>query len=106
MILRFLLLIFSFIPCFTHAQILQFPIEDLVRYTPKNEYQRDASGRPFVSDESLERLKEISVEVAWGVLRKEGYERQFVGDFKILHPGKIMVGRAVTAQFLPDRPDV
>ena len=39
------------------------------------------------------------------MLRKHGYHRQFAGDWKQTHPGKILVGRAVTAQFLPHRPD-
>jgi len=93
-------------PYFIYSQIVDFPKEDLIRYTPNEQYERDDYGRVIVPDEKLEALKDISVEIAWGVLRKEGYERQFVGDFKILHPGKRIVGRAVTAQFLPDRPDV
>ena len=31
--------------------------------------------------------------------------RQFEGDWSETHPGTIIVGRAVTAQFLPHRPD-
>ncbi|MBV6652514.1 MAG: hypothetical protein KI786_02085 [Mameliella sp.] len=106
MIFRMLLFIFLLPPYFTYSQIVDFPKEDLIRYTPNEQYERDDYGRVIVPDEKLEALKDISVGIAWGVLRKEGYERQFVGDFKILHPGKRIVGRAVTAQFLPDRPDV
>jgi len=39
------------------------------------------------------------------VLREHGYPRQFEGNWMQTHPGRILVGRAVTAQFLPHRPD-
>jgi len=31
---------------------------------------------------------------------------QFAGDWKVLNPGKRLVGRAFTVQFMPARPDV
>jgi regulator of RNase E activity RraA len=34
------------------------------------------------------------------------YPNQFSGDWKILNPGKKLVGRAFTVQFMPTRPDV
>jgi regulator of RNase E activity RraA len=90
----------------TPAQILRLSREELIRFTPLNPYERFPDGRPRVPDEWLERLKELSVEDAWGVLRSKGYNNQYAGDFQILHPGKKLVGRAVTAQYLPLRPDV
>ena len=39
------------------------------------------------------------------MLRNHGYNRQFEGNRMETHPGTIMVGRAVTAQFVPHRPD-
>jgi regulator of RNase E activity RraA len=71
-------------------------------------------GRPKVSDDLLERLKDVAVEDAWGYLRSHGYYRQYVnfpngprdGSWKILHPDKVMTGRVVTAQFMPYRPDL
>jgi len=88
------------------AQILRLSREELIRFTPLNPYERFPDGRPRVPDEWLERLKELSVEDAWGVLRSRGYPNQYAGDFQILHPGRKLVGRAVTAQYLPFRPDV
>lgn len=68
--------------------------------------ERFASGRPKVPDDLLERMKLVTTEEAWGVLRKHGYDRQFEGNWFQTHPDKILVGRAVTAMMLPHRPDL
>jgi len=68
--------------------------------------ERFADGRPKVSDALLERLKKISVEEAWGVLRNKGYQNQYEGDWTIIHPEESMTGRVVTAQYMPLRPDL
>lgn len=62
-------------------------------------------GRPMVPDALLDRLSNISLEEAWSVLRNKGYHNQYEGDWMILHPGEVMVGRALTAQYMPLRPD-
>jgi len=67
--------------------------------------ERFPDGRPKVSDAILERLKNISIEEAWGVLRNKGYQNQYEGDWTILHPDEVMTGRVVTAQYMPLRPD-
>jgi regulator of RNase E activity RraA len=79
--------------------------EDLIQLTHLNPFDRFADGRPQVPDDLLERLKQVTTEEAWGVLRQHGYHRQFEGNWMQTHPGTITVGRAVTAQFLPHRPD-
>jgi regulator of RNase E activity RraA len=66
---------------------------------------RFADGRPKVSDAILARLKNISMEEAWGVLRNKGYNNQYEGDWQILLPDSAMTGRVVTAQYIPLRPD-
>ena len=68
--------------------------------------ERFADGRPKVSDAILERLKKISIEEAWGVLRNKGYQNQFESDWQIIHPDEPMTGRVVTAQYMPLRPDL
>lgn len=88
------------------GQILRLSREEMIRYTPKNPFERFPDGRPRVPDSLLERVKELSVEDAWGLLRNRGYHNQYAGDFQILHPGRKLVGRAVTAQYLPLRPDI
>ncbi|MEB2784350.1 RraA family protein [Algoriphagus persicinus] len=67
---------------------------------------RFADGRPKVSNSILERLKNISIEEAWGVLRNKGYQNQYEGDWQIMLPDEAMTGRVVTAQYMPLRPDL
>ncbi|MBI1387525.1 MAG: RraA family protein [bacterium] len=88
------------------AQYTTFSPEELIRFTPKNTYERFDDGRPRVPDSILERMKEVSIEEAWGVLRRHGFNNQFEGDWMNLHPDRILVGRALTASFIPKRPDL
>lgn len=67
---------------------------------------RFPDGRPKVSDSILERLKNISIEETWGVLRNKGYQNQYEGDWQIMLPNEAMTGRVVTAQYMPLRPDL
>ncbi|MEE8323973.1 MAG: RraA family protein [Candidatus Bathyarchaeia archaeon] len=79
--------------------------ESIIELTRLNPFERFPDGRPRVSDDLLERMKLVTTEEAWGVMRKEGYPLQFEGDWFCTHPGKILVGRAVTAMMVPRRPD-
>jgi len=74
--------------------------------TPEWKGERFADGRPKVPDSILERLKKISIEEAWGVLRNKGFQNQFEGDWIIINPDEAMTGRVVTAQYMPLRPDL
>jgi regulator of RNase E activity RraA len=67
--------------------------------------ERFADGRPKVPDAILERLKKVSMEEAWGVLRNKGYQNQYEGDWQVIQPDSVMTGRVVTAQYMPSRPD-
>jgi regulator of RNase E activity RraA len=86
-----------------HAQIAT-PLE-IDFYTLEWEGERFPDGRPKLSPDLLERLKNISIEEAWGVLRGEGYHNQFAGDWKMLHQDRPFTGQALTAQYLPRRPE-
>lgn len=79
--------------------------DDLIALTAQYDGERFQDGRPRISDDLLERMKLVTTEEAWGVLREHGYHHQFEGSWIETHPGTISVGRAVTAQFLPHRPD-
>jgi 4-hydroxy-4-methyl-2-oxoglutarate aldolase len=59
-----------------------------------------------VPDNILERLKNISLEDAWGVLRNKGFQNQFEGNWQVIQPDSVMTGRVVTAQYMPSRPDL
>jgi 4-hydroxy-4-methyl-2-oxoglutarate aldolase len=84
---------------------IQPTADDLIELTTSWEGDRFPDGRPRVPDDVLDQLRLTTTEEAWGVLRREGYERQFAGGFRQTHPGTTLVGRAVTSQFLPHRPD-
>lgn len=80
--------------------------EQTIFLTPLWEGERFDDGRPKVADDILERMKSVAIEEAWGVLRNEGYHNQFEGGWKPLHDDVAVVGRALTAQYMPNRPDV
>lgn len=88
------------------AQPFKLSREQMIRYTEKNPYERFADGRPKVPDALLERVKSMSVEEAWGILRSKGYPNQHVEGFHVLHAGQKLVGRAMTAKYLPFREDL
>jgi len=80
--------------------------EDIIQLTPLWTGERFPNGRPKVPDDILRRMRNITLEEAWGPLWHRGYHYQFEGDFKIIHPDNILVGRAVTAVMVPKRPDL
>jgi regulator of RNase E activity RraA len=89
------------------AQPFRWTRDQMIHYTPLNTFERFEDGRPKVPDALLEKVKGLSAEEAWGILRGKGYNSQYAGSgFKVLHPGQKLVGRAVTAQYLPTRPDL
>jgi 4-hydroxy-4-methyl-2-oxoglutarate aldolase len=84
---------------------LQPTPEELISWTRENPYGRLEDGRPKVPDEMLARLRTVTTEQAWRVLKDHGYAYQFEGNWKETRPGHVIAGRAVTAAFLPLRPD-
>lgn len=82
------------------------PKDELIFLTSAWPGERFADGRPKVPDNLLERAKRIGIDDAWTVLKNEGYTNQFEGDWKLIHNDVPVVGRAVTAMFMPSRPDV
>ncbi|MEO5563601.1 MAG: RraA family protein [Chitinophagaceae bacterium] len=102
--------IFSFIavlcissPLF--AQQVTLTSDQIKALTPDWTGERTPDGRPKVPDKLLDRVKNIHIEEAWGVLRNKGFQNQYEGDWMIMWPDSAMVGRVVTAQYLPLRPD-
>lgn len=80
--------------------------DQMIAYTAENPYERFADGRPKVPDALIEKVKGLVIEEAYGAVKGKGFPNQFAGDWKILHPGKKLAGRAFTVQFMPARPDV
>jgi len=88
------------------GQALTLSSEELITLTYQWEGERFPDGRPKVPDDILKRMKLVNIEEAWTVLRNEGYNYQFERGWKHVHPGGILVGRALTAMYMPLRPDV
>src|ERR1700678_1324805 len=88
------------------AQLGLFSTDQRIALKPDWHGERFADGRPKVSDAVLDRLKETDAEQAWDTLQDAGYLNQFEVHWKVINPGERMVGRVVTAVFMPRRPDV
>lgn len=104
--LFFLSALFILIFNAVEAQFVGAPPEYIKSLTSEWKGERFPDGRPKVPDALLERLKNVSIEEAWGYLRNRGYMNQFEGDWMVLHPDQPMTGRVVTAQYMPLRPDL
>jgi regulator of RNase E activity RraA len=91
----------------THAATAQqISKDELIFLTPEWAGERFADGRPRVPDDILERMKRVTLEEAWAVLRGQGFDFQYEGDWQVIDPDAVLVGRAVTATFMPGRPDI
>ena len=101
-------LLFVLALCFivANAQRVGMSPEYIKALTSEWKGERSADGRPRVSDNILARLKNISMEEAWGVLRNKGFMNQFENNWIIVNPDSAMTCRVVTAQYMPLRPDL
>jgi regulator of RNase E activity RraA len=88
----------------TWAQFPGFSKAELIQLTPSNPYERFADGRPKVPDQLLKRLHRASSEEVWAGLLK--YRNQWVGNWQLTQPDKLLVGRVFTAQYMPARPEI
>lgn len=110
-LLLFIVLLTGFIPAesqnFGKWRIIP-DREEILYLTSSWNGERLPDGRPKVSDNLLERLKHVRVEDAWQYLHEKGYVNQFEGEWQMLKDGddEPIVGRALTALYLPRRPDV
>ena len=95
-----------------HSQSVKWSPEDIKLLTKDWTGERLADGRPKVSDAHLARLSNVTIEEAWEFLRAKGYENQFEnfsGSYEnswvVIHPEQEMIGRVLTAQYMPMRFD-
>lgn len=92
-----------------HAQFNRVAMdrEYIISITSQWKGERLPDGRPYVSDQLLERLKNVVLTHAWGGLRRHKFNNQYQGNWMMVNPDKntVMTGRVVTAQYLPQRPD-
>jgi 4-hydroxy-4-methyl-2-oxoglutarate aldolase len=93
-------------PIASDAQLFTLSKDQLIEFTAQNPFERFPDGRPKVPDGLIERARGLSAEEVLSVLPGKGFRNQYVDGFRILHPGKKLVGRAFTLQFMPLRPDL
>ena len=82
----------------THDQILF--------YTSEWKGDRFPDGRPKLPDSLLKRALDMTIEDVWEYLREKGYRNQFETGWQALHMERPFAGRALTAQYMPTRPDM
>jgi regulator of RNase E activity RraA len=51
-------------------------------------------------------MRLVTHDEAWAVMRNAGYRYQYADGWQIINPDSILIGRAVTATFMPGRPDI
>lgn len=88
------------------AQHVQITKEQLIALTPEWKGERFPDGRPKVPDDIIRRMKSVSIEEAWATMKNAGYGYQVAEGWQVINPDSVLVGRAVTATFMPARPDV
>jgi 4-hydroxy-4-methyl-2-oxoglutarate aldolase len=80
--------------------------EQMKFYTSDWKGDRYPDGRPKLPDDLIKRALDVSIEDVWSYLRNLGYRSQFDGGWQALHIEKPFAGRALTAQYMPLRPDM
>jgi len=101
-----LLLTFFIIAFSQQTSAQQISKDELIFLTPEWKGERFADGRPKVPDNIMKRMKAVSVEEAWAVMKNAGYGYQVAEGWLQINPDSVLVGRAVTTTFMPARPDV
>ncbi len=84
----------------------QISKEEMLFLTPLWKGERFADGRPKASDALLQRLKSVTLEEAWAVLKNENFKHNYEDGWQTINPDSVLVGRALTATFMPGRPDI
>ena len=80
--------------------------DEIIDYTREWTGDRFDDGRPHVPDALLERVRNVTITEAWGILRGDGYHHQYEDGWFATHPGQVLVGRALTAMYMPRRPQM
>ena len=81
--------------------------QTIIDLTPLWKGERFPDGRPKVPQKYLDAMQKVTLEELWKPIFVKGYESQFEGDLRTLHDdGRKLIGRAVTATYVPTRPDL
>ncbi len=84
----------------------QLDREQVIFLTQEWTGERFVDGRPKVPDAIIKRMKNVAIEEAWGILKNKGFNNQYAGNWLRLRDDEPFVGRALTAQYMPLRPDL
>lgn len=84
----------------------QISKEEMLFLTPLWKGERFEDGRPKVSDDILRRMRLVTHDEAWAVMKNAGYKYQYADGWQTINPDSILIGRALTATFMPGRPDI
>ena len=98
--------IFAMLLVSTFAWGQQISKEEMLFLTPLWKGERFADGRPKASDALLQRLKSVTLEEAWAVLKNANFKHNYEDGWQTINPDSVLVGRALTATFMPGRPDI
>ncbi|MCB9150678.1 MAG: RraA family protein [Caldilineaceae bacterium] len=79
---------------------------EIIDYTREWSGERFADGRPHVPNALIARVKNVTITEAWGILRGDGYHHQYEDGWFCTHPGQVLAGRALTAMYMPRRPQM
>jgi len=99
-------LVSSFLVLALSVQAQQISKDELIYLTREWKGDRFEDGRPKVSDDILNRMRLVTHDEAWAVMKNAGYFYQYADGWQIINPDSILIGRAVTATFMPGRPDI
>ncbi|MCI6376973.1 MAG: RraA family protein [Clostridiales bacterium] len=80
--------------------------DEILALTPLWKGERFPDGRPKVPDAHLKALRGMTMEEVWRYVYSNGYQFQFQGGMRLLHGNRKLIGRAVTCNFCPSRPDL
>jgi len=104
-VVAFLLTIIATSPSSAFSQV-KTTRDQILFYTSEWKGDRFPDGRPRLPDSLLKRAVDTTIEDIWEFLRGQGYNNQFDTGWQALHIDKPFAGRALTAQYMPSRPDM
>lgn len=102
----FICLFSSFLLITLSVKAQQISKAELIYLTREWTGERFEDGRPKVSEDILNRMRLVTHDEAWAVMKNAGYFYQYADGWQIINPDSILIGRAVTATFMPGRPDI
>jgi 4-hydroxy-4-methyl-2-oxoglutarate aldolase len=82
--------------------------ELVTQLTPRWTGERSEDGRPVLPEALIKRVKNVSIVQAWTEVTNAGYRNNYTtGEgWMVMRPDEAIVGRVLTAQYMPTNPDL